>query len=178
LLTLEVVSFLAGLPRWEERKHALRHILTSPYRWRASENALLALYLAARARTGPGKELGRILDDDIPESAQLAGAQLAGLSLDWISLPGADLQGANLAAAQLRFADLRGARLDGARADHAVLDGALLDGASLRDADLYGVSMVDASIAGTQWERASYTGLIDIQAEPTDDLPELRYPLI
>ena len=45
----EIVGFLAGMMRWDKRRGTLRGILTTPYRRRVSENALLALYYAARS---------------------------------------------------------------------------------------------------------------------------------
>ena len=87
-LTPEIVSFLAGIPGWERTKEALRRVLTQPYRRRASENALLALYLSARASVGEGEALGRALQQELPANAQLAGASLASIELPWLSLPG------------------------------------------------------------------------------------------
>ncbi|WP_437674481.1 SIR2 family protein [Sorangium sp. So ce131] len=159
-LTPEVVAFLSGLEGWARSKEAMRAVLASGYRRRVSENALLAIYHAARGEVGEGEALGEALDKDLPGGCELAGAELAGVELPWISLAGADLTGANLSQARLRCADLRGARLDRAKADHTVLDGAALDGASARDADLFGASLVDASTAGVRWDGADCEGVI------------------
>ncbi len=164
-LTPEVVAFLAGLEKWKEHAASLRQILTRDYRKRVSENALLALYLAARERVGGGEALGKALETEVPEKARLAGAHLAEVELPWLSLPGADLSGADLSGARLAMADLRGARLERARLDHSTLDGALLDRARLVEASLFAASLVDASTAGTQWAGADCEGLIDLRAE-------------
>ncbi|MFL5349034.1 MAG: SIR2 family protein, partial [Hyalangium sp.] len=171
-LTPEVVSFLAGLPDWEERREQLRWLLLrqplgGKHREGVRENALLALYLAARERVGGGEALGLALEAELPEKADLAGAKLSGLELPWVALPGADLTGADLSEARLLMADLRGARLDRANLAHATLDGALLGGARLVEADLFGASLVDAAVAGVHWEAAKREALIDLFTEPT-----------
>ncbi|WP_257458353.1 WD40 domain-containing protein [Archangium lipolyticum] len=165
-LTPEVVAFLAGMEGWERRKALLRLLLTTRYQPRVSENALLALYLAAREREGEGESLERALESELPAGIRLEGARLADVDLPWISLPGAVLSGAVLSGARLAWADLRGARLDRARADHVILDGAVLDDASLVEADLFRASMVDASIEHVKWGAANREGLIDLHVEP------------
>ncbi|WP_437534891.1 pentapeptide repeat-containing protein [Sorangium sp. So ce726] len=159
-ITPEVVTFLSGMDGWARTREAMRAALSSGYRRRVSENALLAIYHATRAEVGEGEALGEALDKALPGECKLAGADLAEVELPWLSLAGADLAGANLSQARLRCADLRGARLDRAKADRAVLDGAALDGASLREADLFGASLVDASTAGARWEGADCEGVL------------------
>ncbi|NMO14844.1 SIR2 family protein [Pyxidicoccus fallax] len=165
-LTPEVVSFLVGIEGWERRKPLLRRVLTTEYRPRVSENALLVLYLATREREGVGEALGKRLEEELPARARLANARLARVELPWVSLQGADLSGADLSGAQLDVADLRGARLDRARVDHVAFDGALLDGARFREADLFRTSIVDASIQDAQWDGAECEGLVELHAEP------------
>jgi hypothetical protein len=159
-LTPEIVAFLSGIEGWDERSEALRAVLTTPYRPRVSENALVTLYYAARERAGEGQELGDALDGEIPFGAKLGGAKLDRITLPWISLAGADLAKADLCETVLSFADLRGARLDCAAADHAVLDGAGLDGARMAGADLVAASFVDAVLADVRWEAASLQAAI------------------
>jgi hypothetical protein len=160
-LTPEVVSFLAGIEGWERRKGLLKRILTTQYQPKVSENALLALYLAAREREEEGEALGKRLEEELPTYARLEGAQLAGVDLPWVSLPDAELSRANLEGARLTMADLRRARLDHAAMALMALDGALLDGASLMDADLFHASMVDASLEGVRWDGAKEEGLVE-----------------
>ncbi|HSP78039.1 MAG TPA: pentapeptide repeat-containing protein, partial [Myxococcaceae bacterium] len=114
------------------------------------------LYLATRERVGAGAELGRALDQEMPEQVRLEKARLEELDLSWIALREARLEGA----------DLRGARLDRAVASDATFDGAVLDGASFEQADLRDASMVDASIAQVTWEGVKDEGLVDLHAEP------------
>lgn len=162
-LTPEMVSLLTTIDGWSKRKKRLREVLQQPCRPNVSENALLILYLAARAKV-EGERLGRMLTEELPCGAKLAGANLEGLALPWASLPEADLSGARLAGADLTCVDLRGARLDGASAHHAIFDGADLEWASLAGADLFASSFVNANLAQAAWDGAVTEASIRIAA--------------
>jgi WD40 repeat protein/predicted MPP superfamily phosphohydrolase len=162
-LTPEMVSLLTTIDGWSKRKKRVRDVLQQPYRPSVSENALLTLYLAARAKV-EGERLGRILSEELPCGAKLTGANLEGISLPWASLPEADLSGARLAGADLTCVDLRGARLDGASAHHATFDGADLEWASLAGADLFAASFVNANLAQAAWDGAVTEAAVRIAA--------------
>lgn len=165
-LTPEIIACLAQLQGWEDRKGALRALLSAPYQRRRSENALLALYFAVRRVFREREALGEALDRELPANAMLGGAQLAGVDLAWVALRGADLTGADLSRARLSCADLRGARLDRAHAAHARFDGAALDGARMQGANLFAASFVDASLAGVEWDGADLQGVIALHTSP------------
>ncbi|HZF48543.1 MAG TPA: pentapeptide repeat-containing protein [Polyangiaceae bacterium] len=162
-LTPEMVSLFTTIEGWSKRKKRLRDVLQQPYRPSVSENALLILYLAARAKVD-GERLGRILTEELPCGAKLSGANLEGVALPWASLPEADLSGARLAGADLTCADLRGARLDGASAHHASFDGADLEWASMAGADLFSASFVNANLAQVAWDGAVTEAAVRISA--------------
>jgi WD40 repeat protein/predicted MPP superfamily phosphohydrolase len=158
-----VLGFLVGMRGWDQRKKRLREILQRSYRARVSENALAAIYAAARTRAD-GEALSRRLMEDLPSGMKLAGAKLGEMTLAWASLPEADLSGADLSLTDLMCADLRGARLDRARADHANFDGADLEWSTLAGTDLFGASFVSANLTGVSLLEASSEGVVRIGA--------------
>lgn len=167
LLSPSIVGFLAGADGWDRRKKRLRDALQQPYRARVSENALLTIYGAARARSS-GEALGKKLSEDLPPKVKLSGAKLAGVHLVWASLPEADLTGAELSLADLSLADLRGARFDRAKADHAIFDGADLEWATCAGADFFGASFVNANVAGLPRREATTEGAVWLAARGDD----------
>ena len=118
-LSPEILRFLQGWPQsWDAAPAAARSILTSPYRARTSENALLLGYWHGRFSHAQGPV------DLLPGGvAQLAGAALAGIDLAGAVLRGADLTGADLTRVLLDTAVLAGATMRNASCDNAQFAG-------------------------------------------------------
>jgi len=143
-LSLEVGEFFWQLDveGRDERLEGLRHLLRSPFRPGASENAV-RLGLWSVSHGGAPFEV---------HDAQLTGARLEG-DLRGLRLPRADLSGANLAGVRAVGIDLSGARLTGAD-----LSEADLSQASLRDANLEGATLRLALCDETDFSAAVLKG--------------------
>src|SRR6185369_11149646 len=164
-ITREVAFFLEFWPEAQRIPEIAGKVLETSYQAGISENALLLLYLHARAALGPLVGPGSDEKENLPEirkafskmrpkALQLAGADLAGAAL-----PGIDLSHAMLEGAQVSRADLRQASLDGARLARAVLGFADLRKSSAQEvdfsaADLNHLDGQDASFLGSNLKNA------------------------
>ncbi len=143
-LTREVVFFLELWAEAQRIPDLSCKVLEQDYRPRISENALLLLYLHARASLGPLLGTGAEGDDgqadlgrvrEVFQRTRPRALRLEGADLEGVMLAGADLSGASLIAARLAGADLREASLDGACLARAFLSSADLRRASALNAD-------------------------------------------
>ncbi|MDQ7779860.1 MAG: pentapeptide repeat-containing protein, partial [Planctomycetota bacterium] len=178
----EVVAFMLTRGPRERLLETAARVLAGGYVPRATENALLVLYWAARlpfekpqqveplraAPTGQttckpapaggeADEKWELVANEFgrlaPPSIVLRGANLAGLDLSGIRLVGADMTGAHLEGAKLAQADLTGAVMVNIAATSAEFDRAGLDNARLDHARL-----AMSSFRGASLERCSLAG--------------------
>ena len=169
-LTPETVAFLLDLLdatklELDRLAEGTKGILSSPYRPRASENALRLGYWAAElprvraARGGAGASASHAWPCDrfVPSGANLHGAVLREWHAGELWLHAADLREANLAGSRLGFVNIEDADLAGADLTNTQLSTAIASGARFVGAILFATDLRNATLEGADFSSAQFT---------------------